>query len=157
MEEHAKQDTEPGEEKSNIPQLTYESVNSLQLAAQWAKFLAIIGFVGTGFLLIVGLVLLAFSGVLWENINSIIPVKPSIFSALYFILGVVSLMPVVFLNNFSNQTIRAIRSPDTELLNMAFMNLRRMFLYLGMATIIILILYIIAVVAMVVGAFMLVG
>lgn len=49
-----------GQETTNsspllIPQITLESLGFLNTAAKWTKFMAIMGFIGLGIMLIVGL------------------------------------------------------------------------------------------------------
>lgn len=156
MEENVLNNLLPDNGEKPIPRLTPDSVSYLQTTAQWAKFLAILGFISISFVLVIGLFFVAFSSMIQENLPNQLPLSPTIFTVVYLLVGLVYLLPVIYLNNFSNQTLKAIRFGETEIMNMAFLNLKRMFVYFGVITIVLISLYILAIIAMVAGIFILV-
>jgi hypothetical protein len=136
-----------------LPQLTSKSVSYLKVTSQWSKFLAIIGFIGIGFIFVLGIFFGIASSMFREYMPAFLPINPTIFILIYILIGIVYLFPVIYLNNFANQTLRAIDFGDTTLMNSAFNNLKRMFVYLGIATITFISLYILAILAMITGFF----
>lgn len=108
---------------------------NLNAAARWGKFLSIAGFIGCG--------LTAISGIYLQTVVSSYSVYASSFpkyvGIMYIILSIILFIPCLFLNKFSNKILEAIRSYNQESLDSAFMNLRSMFKFYGIFTIVILI------------------
>ena len=120
-----------------IPQITMESLGYLNIAAKWAKFLAILGFIGIGFMVVGGL----FTSVFLTFLRSVpsmssFPVPMGFLGFFYIILAAVYVMPVIYLNNFSNNISKAVAFRETALLTEALLNLKRNFKYIGIMTII---------------------
>ena len=120
-----------------IPQITMESLGYLNTAAKWAKFLAIIGFIGIGFMVLAGL----FMGVIFTFLNIVpntthFPFPMGIIGFVYIILAAAYLMPVIYLNNFSNNISRAVAFRETAILTEALLNLKRHLKYIGIMTIV---------------------
>lgn len=127
----------------NIPQLTPEAVNHLVKSAKWAKFLAILGFIITGLLVIGGIAAGAIIGNFsneFSNMN--MPFRPIFLSVICIALAAIYIVPIIYLNNYSNQTIKAANQGDTELMTSAFNNLRKHFTFIGISTIVIMALYV---------------
>lgn len=130
------------EERSSIFSLSIDTNTKSQLseAAKWARFLAIVGFIC--------LTLLAGAGV-WAiiNVNSLNAgysrygnsystgyTAGTVFS--YFIVALIYFFPLLFLLRFSNHMRAAIAADNQERLNTSFQNLKICFRYLGILTII---------------------
>jgi len=127
---------------AQIPQLTSESIAYLLKAAKWGKFLAILGFIVCG-LLIAGGIAMTFvlNMVSDEMIPLNMPFSPKILSFFYIIISAVYLIPVIFLNTFSNKTIKAINFSNTENMTAALKNLKNLFVFVGISTVVLLGLY----------------
>jgi len=120
-----------------------EALNDLNTTRKWTMFLAILGFIGIGFMLIIGL----FAGVFLSVFNTeqvplgfpewIIFVFILAFAVLYF-------FPVLFLFRFSRHTSNAVKTLDKQELNLAFKNLRSYYVYVGILVIVVLSMYIVA-------------
>lgn len=132
----------PGQETTDssplpIPQITLESLGFLNTTAKWTKFLAILGFIGLGLMLVGGL----FMGVIFSFLNNIPTNTPFPFpmrwlGLIYFVFAAVYVLPVIYLNNFSNYLSKAVAFRQTEMLTIALENIKKHFKYMGVLTIV---------------------
>jgi hypothetical protein len=127
-----------------LPQLTAESVTYLLKVAKWGKFLAILGFIVSG-LLIVGGIAMSFILSKVSGSDELVPLNlpfSTVFlSIIYIIVAGIYLIPVIFLNTFSNNAIKAVNLSSTEKMTTALQNLKNLFVFIGVSTIILLALY----------------
>jgi hypothetical protein len=119
----------------------------LQETARWGKFLAIIGFIMCG--------LVAIGGIFFSTLLSSMasrsqgyegtPLNTTGLGAamafVYIIFGVIYFFPCLFLFRFATQMKTALNANEQDRLNMAFQNLKALFRYVGIITIIILAIY----------------
>jgi len=145
------EDLKPLNIPNNLPQLTDISARYILKAAKWGKFLAILGFIVTGLIICaaiaMGFVLDSFKD---EMMPLDIPFSPSVFALFYIVFAVLYVIPVIFLNSFCNNVIKAIQQSSTEFFTISLRNLKNLFMYIGISTIILLTLYTMAII--VVGA-----
>lgn len=135
-------------------QIDLESNSYLTEAAKWSKFLAIMGFIMCGILVLLGL----FSATIYGSAASAIG---GAFSAMggimiagfYFVFAVVYFFPCLYLLRFSSNMQASLRSNDQQQLNSSFSNLKSCFRYMGILTIVVISLYIIAILLLVVTRF----
>lgn len=127
--------------------LENESVLCLLETTRWANLLSIVGFIGVGLLLIFGLLV----GTLMNNINA--PVfaafSSGLVSAFYLLLAVIYFMPVLYLFRFASRMKFALREMNQEALNGAFKNMKSFFRFLGIMTIVIILVYVIILISVV--------
>lgn len=117
------------------------SKSHLSEAARWAKFLAICGFIMLGLMIIYGLLMALvfaqfskFEDTYQSNeIKSTLGIVMFIF---YTACAVLAFFPYLFLLRFANKMKRALESEDQAELNNSFMNLKILYRYLGILTII---------------------
>ena len=129
---------------NKLPELTSESVAYLLKAAKWGKFLAILGFIMTSLLIIAGIMMsFVLNSVKDEMIPLNMPFSPKILSVFYVVVAIISMIPVIFLNTFSNNAVTAVKFSDTEKMTVSMKNLRNLFVFLGISTIVMLALYVI--------------
>jgi hypothetical protein len=136
-----------------IPQITMESLGYLNTAAKWAKFLAILGFIGIGFMVVAGLavgLVSTFSSVMQST--SHFPFPMGIFGFIYIIFAAVYVMPIIYLNNFSNNITKAVAFRETALLTEALLSLKRHLKYIGIMTIVIIATYIVGIIGVMIYA-----
>lgn len=136
---------------SLIPQITMESLGYLNTAAKWAKFLAILGFIGVGILVLLGL----FLGVIFSVINYIpamanFPFPLHWLGLFYIVLAAVYVFPVIYLNNFSNHITKAVAFRETQFLTSALCNLKKHLKYIGIMTIVCIISYFVIMIGVVI-------
>ena len=115
------------------------SQDNLNSAAKWGKFLAITGFVFIGLMLIGGLVMQT----LMPSFGSYGYGNPFLkyIGTMYMILAIILFFPCLYLLKFSNKMQEAIRISNQESLDNAFINLKAMFKFYGIVTIVILCFY----------------
>ncbi len=123
------------------PPLSTEALNFLSIAAKWAKFLAIVGFVLTGFMIISGITLAFIMKPLETQIPVFAEVPGFLVSLIYLIVAGISLLPVLFLNSFANNVPKAIKRNDGAYLTKASKSLKNLFAIIGLLTILALVLY----------------
>jgi uncharacterized membrane protein len=120
-----------------------ETLKYLNIARKWAMFLAIMGYIFIGLIVVIGLIagtfLSAFSG---GKLNSgitgpLLLIPLLIVAAVYF-------FPVLFLFRFSKHTARAVHTLDKQELHKAIRNLKSYFVYIGVLIIIGLSFYVVA-------------
>lgn len=121
------------EEKEII--LTGPDKTNLLETARWGKFLAIVGFVMSGFVVLAGLVM--FGGAFDE----VYPGFGGGIGVFYILFSLLYIFPSLFLFRFSTQMKDGIRNEDQASCSEAYNNLRRLFLFMGVLTIIGLALY----------------
>jgi hypothetical protein len=124
------------------PHLTKESASFLLKAAKWGKFLAILGFIVTGLMIIAGVLMSFVLNLLKdETVPVDMPLPPALLSLLYIIIAGIYLVPVFYLNSFCNNAIKAVNLSSTEHLTISIRNLKNLFVFVGISTIVVLALY----------------
>lgn len=138
------------EAPKEIPQFTAESASFLLKAAKWGKFLAILGFIIAGLMIVSGIMMsFVLNMVSEEAVPLNMPFSSGVLSIIYIIFAGIYLIPVVFLNSFCNNAIKAVNLSNTQSLTASIRNLKNLFVFIGVSTILILVLY--TVVLIVVG------
>jgi hypothetical protein len=126
-------------------------------AAKWAKFLSIVGFIFCALIILMGL----FAGTLMSTMFSQFQTQAPGFGAIsgtviivyYIVIAILFFFPCLFLFNFSSKMQTAIRNNDQVYLNTSFRNLKSLFKFWGILTIIWLCILVIAIIfAGIIGA-----
>ena len=114
---------------------------ALSTAGKWARFLAIMGFIGIGIIVIAGLI--TFLGGVFADIGSsrsyryrATPGPVWLIGLVYMIMAVIAFFPVKFLNTFASRAIDVANRRDPQLLEEAVENLKSFFKFQGIATIV---------------------
>jgi hypothetical protein len=137
------------EQNSSLFSLSIDPLTKahLQETARWGKFLSIIGFIMCGLVAIGGIF---FSTILTSFMSRSEGYEGTSFNAtglgaamafVYIIFGVIYFFPCLFLFRFSTQMKTALNANEQDRLNSAFQNLKALFRYVGIITIIVLALY----------------
>jgi hypothetical protein len=121
----------------------------LNEAARWAKFLAILGFVGAGFLALIGLSTLAMSSAMSSQFSAL-GISPALIGFLYLIIAVVYLFPSLFMYNFANRAQGAVRSNSSSFLTESMGYLRSIFRFYGIVAIVLIAVYLLALLSFIV-------
>lgn len=129
--------------------LTNESIALLKTGAKWAKFLAIIGFIGTGFMVLAALLMLAVSssekyGLMGSHMPN------GLLGLIYILMAGVYFYPTMCLFNFSDKIKKAFITLKNNILVESFRNLKNMFQYIGIVTIVFIGLYFIGILILVI-------
>lgn len=123
--------------------ISSDAVGYLKEVGKWSKFLSIVGFVGIGFMVLIGL----FAGTIFSAIgqgNADMPFPPFLLGGIYIVIAAIYFFPVYYLFNFSTKIQQALASRDNSILNDAFKYLKSHYKFLGIFVIITIGLYIVA-------------
>ncbi len=129
--------------------LDAQSRNFLSETAKWGKFLAIIGFIICVLIVALGIFIVTQTSQLdkvfgeYGGSSSLSGLGPAM-AAVYIIIAVIYFFPCLYLFRFSNHMNAAISSDDQANLTVAFQNLKSMFKFVGIFTIILISIYLLA-------------
>ncbi len=121
-------------------QLSEQAKKYLLEASKWANFIAIVGFIAIGLLII-----MSFSiGTILANLpeGSLGGLSPRFFSFFYLIAAGVYFIPVFFLFQFGHKTKQALMQDDHNLLTFGLKKLRSHYKFIGILFIVFISLYI---------------
>ena len=126
--------------EQNTPtlEITETAKDYLNSTASWAKFFAILSFIGIGFCVLAGIMMMAM-GSLVEKVTtySHLPGGISAFSGvLYFVMAIIMYFPASYLLRFSQKTKIALANHDTPVLEEAFQNMKSFWKFYGIVTMI---------------------
>jgi hypothetical protein len=130
--------------------LNQTALDYLRESAKWSMFLAILGFVGIGFLALMAIIMTSVMSALPDTPGPFGTIK-GVVSVFYIVIAIVYLFPIYYLYRYANNTKRAILSKNSALLTDAFGALKSHHKFLGIAAIIIISLYILTAIVMVIG------
>lgn len=118
----------------------------LKEISSWGYFLSIVGFIGIGLLVLLGIVFMAsmsnnaFGGNPYQGIG----LPMSYFGLFYIFIALVYFFPVLYLFNFSKKMKTALQSRNNAEFVSAFSNLKSHYKFMGIFTIIIISIYLLA-------------
>jgi hypothetical protein len=126
-------------------QVDHQATAYLGDAARWAKFLAIVGFILCGIILLVAIFAGSFfagtfgrlggeSGV--NGMAGVGAAGGAFITIVYIIIAALYFFPCLYLYNFASKMQTALRSNDQEQLNNSFRNLKACYRFLGILMII---------------------
>jgi hypothetical protein len=124
-------------------EIDQETLKNLNTTRKWAMFLAIIGFILLGLIIVIGLI----AGTFLTAFNSgekSLGIPESLMFVPILLLAVIYFFPVLFLFRFSKHTAHALQTLDKQELHKAIKNLKICFAYIGIMIIIVFSLYIVA-------------
>ena len=131
--------------------IDWRSKEFLKETAKWTKFLAILGFVGIGLMVLGSLVMLFAPSSLMSNGD--FPFGGKIFMMLlYLASAVLYYFPISYLYQFSENTKKAIENNDNNAIRDAFEFLKSHYKFMGILTIILLAFYAIIIFIGLIGA-----
>jgi len=130
--------------ENNIPtglplSVSREIIQYLTETSKWGKFLAIIGYITMGIMVLLGaLVMFGFSFL--DRVPSTFP-GMRFMGLFYILMGVFYYFPVTFLYRFSIRVRRGIEENNPDLFEEGFRSQKSLFKFLGIFTIVILGIY----------------
>ncbi|MFZ4740602.1 MAG: DUF5362 family protein [Bacteroidales bacterium] len=107
--------------------------------SRWGKFLAIVGYIGKGLLILLALFMMF--GLSHFSPFSAMPYPMGIFGFVYIIMAIIYYFPATYLYKFSVQMKQGLLSNDQMTVNSGFQNLKSIFKFMGIFTIVILSIY----------------
>jgi len=148
-------------QETNLFGLTIDTLSKEHLAeaARWGKFLAIIGFVMCGLMIVGGFFMGVFMSTLpggYRNDGfggaAIFPELGILIPFIYIGFALLYFFPCLFLFKFSINIKAALHSQEQQTLNTSFQNLKKMFRFVGIVTIVLIALYLVLILFAVVTA-----
>lgn len=124
-------------------EIEQETLNDLNTTRKWSMFMAILGFIFLGLMIIIGLMAGTFFSALSPETAGM-KIGGAFFFIIFLIMAVIYFFPVLFLFQFSRHTGNAVASLDKAELHKAFRNLKSYFVYIGILIIIGLSIYLIS-------------
>ena len=140
----------------NIPgnrkiELEEEALKDLDTTRKWSMFLAILGFIFIGLLVIGGLIASLVMSV-FKTQNAVLGITEIMVFVVVFVFMLIYFFPVLYLFRFSKHTANAVKTLDKQEMQNAFKYLRKYYVYIGILTIVVLAIYFVA--AIIAGASM---
>ncbi|MFI5185916.1 MAG: DUF5362 family protein [Chitinophagales bacterium] len=120
----------------------------LSETARWAKFLAIVGFICCALIVVFGIFFVSNIGSFERSYGfnegpSLSSLGPTMV-VMYILIAVLYFFPCLFLLRFSNKMKTALAADNQADLTVSFQNLKVLFRYVGILTIIVLTIYVLA-------------
>ncbi|WP_293871888.1 DUF5362 family protein [Flavobacterium sp.] len=146
-------------EDQNKLSLNDLAIAALRESAKWCLFLAIVGFIFIGLMIILGAFMSVAMSAMPSNVafgsaastNSIIAMK-SYFGVLYILFAVLYFFPVYYLYKYAAGIKKATESGNNDVLSDALVNLKSHHKFLGIMTIVMIVVYILAFVGVIIFA-----
>lgn len=113
-----------------------EIIANLKVTSFWANFLSIIGFVYTGLLILMGLGFLIALPIIGNEIFPVQVFPLNYIGIIYIVIGLVYLIPTLYLNRFADKIKTALLNFQQIEFESGFKNLRSLFKFMGITTII---------------------
>lgn len=140
----------------NIPgnrriELEEEALKDLDTTRKWSMFLAILGFIFIGLLVIGGLIASLVMSV-FKTQNAVLGITEIMVFVVVFVFMLIYFFPVLYLFRFSKHTANAVKTLDKQEMQNAIKYLRKYYVYIGILTIVVLAIYFVA--AIIAGASM---
>lgn len=121
-------------------ELQQEALNNLNETSKWTNFLAIMGFIFIGLMIVLGFFIGSIFSEMVENQPNM-PFSGTVLGFIYLMMGLIYFFPVLYLYKFSTFTKKALMHHNTNDLNEAFKNLKSHYRFMGIITIVILSVY----------------
>lgn len=141
------------EEPRNTVFIDELSADYLLETSKWGRFLSILGFILTGFMVLGGLsfsTIFSFMDTAMPE-NTKMPFNFGFFGIFYILFSLFYFMPSLYLYRFSTKTKNALPTFNQSEMTEAFKNLKSLFKFVGVFTLVILILYGVIFLGMMIG------
>lgn len=113
---------------------------NLAEAARWGKFLAIVGFISVGFIVLAAIFMGVFMSSMMGEMSEIypVPVPGFLFSLIYLALAALYFFPCLYLYRFATRMQTALAADSGMDFSESFKNLKALYRFMGIFTAIIL-------------------
>lgn len=126
--------------QENFMFINQENKNYLLESARWGKFLAIVGYIIIGFIVLAGFFFMIGFSFASRFSGSRFPM--ALIGFVYILMAILYFFPVNYLNNFSNQMKEGLGSNNQQMVTSGFSNMKSLFKFMGILTIVILSIYV---------------
>lgn len=154
MEENKNREAAPEIERKEM-KISAQDKADLAVAARWAKFLAIAGFVMLGLGaagMLFALLAVAVAGVSLPGMAAWGVAGMTAYLGSMLMVTLVYFFPTLYLFRFARKALDAVDSDNSEAMSESWANLRRFFKFVGIFAIVLIAFYIVAIISFGVGA-----
>ena len=145
MEQFNPLDNQSGSQNFTLSPQTIEYIES---GSKWAKFLAILGFIGAGFIALVMIGLMFASGLSSDSPFGDSAMAPmGILIVFYGIIVVINFLFALYLYRFADKLSGAVSNQSNELFEEGFMHYKRLFKMTGILALITIAFYILSIIS----------
>ncbi len=130
----------------NKIELEEDSLKDLDTTRKWSMFLAILGFIAIGLMLLIGLLAGVFLSVFKSGELDLSTGESILIFGILLVFAVIYFFPILFLYRFSKYAGHAVRARDNNYMKRAFRYLRKYSVYIGVLAIVVLAIYLIAII-----------
>jgi hypothetical protein len=130
-------------------ELNEDALNELTQIRKWTMFFSVLGFIFIALIVFAGLIMAAMSSSLASAGLGKVPMV--LLGVIYLALGVIYILPVIYLYKFSVDAKNAIESKDSALIALALKSLKKHYRFIGVFTIVIFGIYILAILGFAIG------
>lgn len=127
-------------------ELDEETLKDLDRTRKWSMFMAILGFIGVGLMVIGSLIAVTFLSV-FDTEASKLGVSESLIILMLIAISALYFFPLLYLYRFSKHTGIAVKNLDSAEMKKGFRNLRRYYVFIGILIIVVLAIYVIGLIA----------
>lgn len=131
----------PYEENDDLI-ITYDAMRFLKESGKWGQMLAIVGFVFLGLMVLASFFMGTFMSSLYGDAGGSLygDAGGSFYGILlgivYLVMAIIYFFPILYLYKFSTQIKSALNQNDSDLMATAFENMKSMYKFMGIFTII---------------------
>jgi len=130
--------------------ISNQSKGYLLEAAKWANFLAIVGFVGLGLMVLLGLVVMLL-GTSMPGFSAG-GAQIGVLGIIYLVMAAIYFFPTLYLYRFAQKMKVALNSTSQDNLELGFENLKSFYKFIGIFMIVIISIYVLAFIIGIIGA-----
>lgn len=139
-------------ENQNGMNINEQAVDALRESAKWSTFLAILGFIGIGFMILAALLMGSITSIMpdsspYGGVNPFGAMK-GVISIFYAIMAAIYFMPVYYLYKYASEMKNALMVRNSEMVSNALVHLKSHHKFLGIMMIVLISLYIILIIGM---------
>ncbi len=141
-------------ENQNNLSLNEQAVDALRESAKWSTFLAVLGFIGIGFMVLAALFMSSVASLVPDN-NPYGSASPfgamkGFISIFYAIMAAIYFLPIYYLFKYASEMKNALMARNSEMVSNALVYLKSHHKFLGIMMIVLISLYIIIIIGMIV-------
>lgn len=122
-----------------------ETLDNLNITRKWSMFLAILGFISVGMMILAGVTIIVLLP-LFDDVTQFGAFEMAIIMGVMILFSVIYFFPILYLYRFSVHTKNAVQNYSSAELAAAMKNLKSCFVYLGVMAVVIISLYILMIV-----------
>lgn len=136
------------EEQTNL-EVNNQAVDALRESAKWSMFLAVIGFIGLGFMIIAALFIGSAMKMIPKDPNNPVSLVQGYISIIYIIIAALYFPPIYYLYKYASDMKTSLQSRNSQSLSEALVSLKSHHKYLGISIIVLMALYVIGIIVMI--------